>query len=432
MPVELNSISPLDGRYYNQLKELSDYFSEFALFKKRIFVELMYLKELGKGDFLEIYHKFTLKEAEKIKEIEKTTNHDIKAVEYYIKEKVPKEVKEFVHYGLTSEDVNNIAYSLLIKEFIENSYYSRLSEILKLLEHLSLENKSIAILARTHGQPASPTTLGKEFFVFYTRLKEQYSKLQALKLKAKLNGATGNYNALAIVDPEKDWIEFSRQFISKLELEPNLITTQIEPKDSLVELFQTIKRINNIILNLDRDMWMYIMLDYFKLKKKEEETGSSTMPHKVNPIDFENSEGNLKIANSLFNGFEELQISRMQRDLSDSTMMRNIGVAFSHSILAYESSIKGLNKLIPNLEKIEKELDEHPEVLTEAIQTVLRKYNQEKAYEKLKELSRGEKITLEEIHNFIDTLSIDKKEKDKLKNLKPKEYIGLAEKLVNI
>jgi adenylosuccinate lyase len=349
---ELNAISPLDGRYYPKLKEVSDYFSEYALIKKRVFVELKYIKELGKGNFLDIYNKFTLKEAEKIKEIEKTTNHDVKAVEYYIKEKVPKEIKEFVHFGLTSEDINNIAYSLLIKEFLDNLFYKKLSDLLKQLEIISIETKAISMLARTHGQPASPTTLGKEFFVFYSRLKEQYAKLQSLKLKAKINGATGNYNALQFTTPEKDWIGFSREFILKLGLEPNLVTTQIEPHDTLVELFQTVKRMNNIILDLDKDIWMYIMLDYFKIKKKEKETGSSTMPHKVNPIDFENSEGNIRIANSLFTGFEELQISRMQRDLSDSTVMRNIGVAFSHSLLAYDSAIKGLEKLIPNVEKI--------------------------------------------------------------------------------
>jgi len=433
MPQELNSISPLDGRYYEKLKEVSGYFSEFALIKKRIFVELRYLIELEKGkeNLMKIYDSFDLKEAEKIKEIEKTTNHDVKAVEYYLKEKVPKEIKEFVHYGLTSEDVNNIAYALSIKDFIENIYYQKLSEVLKILERLTIENKAVAMLARTHGQPASPTTLGKEFFVFHSRLKEQYSKLQNLKLKAKLNGATGNYNALFASEPEKDWVEFSRKFILKLGLVPNLITTQIEPRDNLVELFQIIKRINNIVLDLNKDIWLYIMLDYFKLKKKEDEVGSSTMPNKINPIDFENSEGNVKVSNSLFTGFEELQLSRLQRDLSDSTIMRNIGVAFSHSILAYDSTIKGLNKVMPNFEKIEKELEEHPEVLTEAIQTILRKYNQEKAYEKLKELSRGKKITFEDLHKFIDTLKIDGKEKEKLKKLRVKDYMGLAENLIN-
>jgi adenylosuccinate lyase len=432
MPDGLYAISPLDGRYYEKLKELSNYFSEFALIKKRVFVELVYLKELGKGDFLKILEKFDLKEAEKIKEIEKTTNHDVKAVEYYLKEKVPKNVKEFVHYGLTSEDVNNIAYSLLVKEFTENVFYEKLSGLLKQLEILSLENKSLPMLARTHGQVASPTTLGKEFFVFYSRIKEQYSKLQNLKLKAKLNGATGNYNALAFAEPDRDWVKFSTEFISKLDLQPNLITTQIEPHDTLVELFQIVKRINNIVLDIDRDIWMYIMLDYFKLRKKESEVGSSTMPHKVNPIDFENSEGNLKLANSLFTCFEDLQISRLQRDLSDSTVMRNIGVAFSHSVLAYDSVVKGLGKLIPNKEKIENELEEHPEVLTEAVQTVLRKHNLGEGYEKMKELARGKQLTLEDLHNFIDTLDINIKEKERLKKLRPKDYVGVAGELISL
>ena len=427
--MSLTSISPIDGRYSHKLKELVEYFSEFALIKKRVFVELEYLKELGKGNFTKIHDTFDLKEAEKIKNIEKKTNHDVKAVEYYLKEKVPHDVREFVHYGLTSEDVNNLAYSLLIKEFLENIYYGKISELLKKLEFLSRKNKDIVVLARTHGQPASPTTLGKEFLVFFKRLKEQYIKLQLKKLKGKLNGATGNYNSLYFAEPDKDWVSFSRDFISRLGLQPNLITTQIEPKDSLVELFQVIKRINNIVLDLDKDMWLYIALDYFNLEKKEDEVGSSTMPHKINPIDFENSEGNLKIANSLFTGMESLQISRLQRDLSDSTIMRNIGTAFAHSILAYNSTLKGLHKLKPNLEKINEDLEKHPEVLSEAIQTVLRKHNKD-AYEQLKKLSRGNKISLNELHDFIDKLDIDKKDKDKLKKLKVKDYIGLASELV--
>ncbi len=313
---------------------------------------------------------------------------------------------------------------------MENVYYKRISELLKRLEVLSHENRAVAMLARTHGQPASPTTLGKEFFVFYSRLKEQYRKLQQLKLKAKLNGATGNYNALAFAEPDKDCVSFSRELILKMGLEPNLITTQIEPHDTLVELFQIVKRINNIVLGMNRDMWLYICIDYFRLRAKEGEVGSSTMPHKVNPIDFENSEGNIRVANSLLTGFEELQISRLQRDLSDSTVMRNIGVAFAHSVLAYDSTIKGLEKIVPNTEKIENDLESHPEVLAEAIQTVLRKHGQESGYEKLKEMSRGKRITLENLHKFIDALKIDKREKDRLKKLKPKDYVGLAERMI--
>jgi adenylosuccinate lyase len=429
----LTSISPIDGRYHDRTKELSEYFSEYALMKKRVFVELKYLVELGKADdkLLRIHDKFDIKEAEKVKEIEKRTNHDVKAVEYYLKEKVPKDLREFVHYGLTSEDINNISYSLLIKEFLENYYYVSLSTLIKTLKVLSQENKSVAMLARTHGQPASPTTLGKELYVFAARLVNEYSKLQNIKLRAKLNGATGNYNALHFAEPEKDWTKFSISFISRLGLEPSLITTQVEPKDSLVELFQCVKRINNIIMDMDRDIWQYVSMEYLVLKKAESEVGSSTMPHKINPIDFENSEGNIRVANSLFTGFEELQISRMQRDLSDSTVMRNIGVAFSHSVLACISAQKGLLKISPNLQKIEKDLELHPEVLTEAVQTLLRKLGKGNAYEKLKEMSRGKKITLDELRGFINGLDIPQKEKEILLNLKPGAYIGLAQELVN-
>ena len=285
------------------------------------------------------------------------------------------------------------------------------------------------MLARTHGQPASPTTLGKEFFVFHERLRKQFEKIRDIKLTGKLNGATGNYNALAFSEPEKDWISFSKKFILDLGLEPNLITTQIESKDTLVELFQAVKRINNIILNLDRDMWLYISQDYFSLKKKDSEVGSSTMPHKINPIDFENSEGNIKLANSLFTGFEELQISRMQRDLSDSTIMRNIGVAFSHSMLGYDSALAGLHKVKPKKEIIDMDLKKHPEVLTEAIQIILRKHKIRDAYEKLKELSRGKNLSLDDLRNFIKKLDIDKKDKERLLNLYPNDYTGLADKL---
>ena len=426
----LTSISPIDGRYHNKTKELSNYFSEYALIKKRLFVELEFLKELGKGDYLEIHDMFNEEEAKKIKDIEKTTNHDVKSVEYYIKEKVPDDVKEFVHYGLTSADINNLAYSLCVKEFLDNNYYYKISSLLEKLNALCQENKSIPMLARTHGQPASPTTLGKEIFNFYSRLKKQFDKLKQINLTGKLNGATGNFNALVITEPNKNWIEFSKTFVIRLGLEPNLVTTQIEPKDTLVELFQAVKRINNIILDLDIDIWLYISQEYFILKKKESEVGSSTMPHKVNPIDFENSEGNIKIANSLLTGFESLQISRLQRDLSDSTIMRNIGVAFAHCIIAYDSTLKGLNKLIPNLEKIREELENHPEILTEAVQTILRKNNQVNAYEKLKELSRGKKISLKDMREFIYTLDINKEDKERLMNLEPKDYVGLAKELV--
>ncbi len=426
----LNNISPIDGRYRKKLEILSDYFSEFALIKKRLFVQLMYLKELGKGDFLDIHKKFDVEEGEKVKEIEDETNHDVKAVEYYLKEKLPKNVKEYVHYGLTSEDINNLAYNLLIKDFLQ-IYYKKIEDLLDKLHKLSQEYKERAMLGRTHGQPASPTTLGKEFFVFFTRLKAQLDKLKEIKLKGKLNGATGNYNALYFVEPERDWLSFSKKFIDTLGLEVNLITTQVEPKDTLVELFQNVKRINNIILDLDRDVWYYISIEYFKLKRVEKEVGSSTMPHKVNPIDFENSEGNLNIANSFFSAFENLQISRLQRDLSDSTMMRNIGVGFAHSMLAYDSTLRGLGKLEANEDIIEMDMEKHPEVLTEAVQTFLRREGKEGGYEILKDLSRGKTVDIEKLHEFIDSLNVDKETKKKLKGLKVEDYVGLAKDLVS-
>ncbi|AJF60867.1 Adenylosuccinate lyase [archaeon GW2011_AR15] len=430
MKNNLTAISPVDGRYQKKLKELSEYFSEYALIKKRVFVELKYLRELGKGDYLDIHKKFSLNEAQKVKEIEKKTNHDIKAVEYYIKERVPEKVREFVHYGLASEDVNNLAYSLLVKEFLEKEYYGKAESLLKKLKELSMKSRDVAMLGRTHGQPASPTTLGKEFFVFYSRLEKQYEKLKQVKLAGKLNGATGNYNALAFSEPERDWVSFSEKFIPGLGLEPNLITTQVEPRDALVELFQNVKRINNILLDMNRDLWAYISYGYFTLEKKDSETGSSTMPHKINPIDFENSEGNIKVANALLTAFEELQISRMQRDLSDSTVMRNIGVAFSHSILAYISALKGLEKLRPDKAAIKADLEKHPEILAEAVQTVLRKHGKKDAYEKLKELSRGKNISMEKLRDFIKKLDIEKKDKDRLLKLEPEDYTGLADKLV--
>jgi adenylosuccinate lyase len=424
----LTAISPIDGRYQKKVKELSVYFSEYALIKKRVYVELMFLLELDKGDFLKIHDEFDLDDAIAVKKFEKETNHDIKAVEYFIKEKVPNDVKEFVHFGLTSEDINNLAYNLLVKEFISKLYIPKIQELIDLLLDRSQEWKSITVLARTHGQPASPTTLGKEYFIFMSRLNEQLQKIKQIKLKGKLNGATGNYNALVLAFPEKNWVDFSKNFVTKLGLDVNLITTQIEPKDTLVELFQCIKRINNIILDLNQDTWFYISLDYFSLLRKESEIGSSTMPHKVNPIDFENSEGNIKIANSLLTGFESLQVSRMQRDLSDSTMLRNIGVAFSHCMISCFSTLKGMNKLHANKKIISNDLQNHPEILTEGIQTVLRKSGKVNPYELLKELSRGKNITMDLIKDFIKNLDIDDDDKEKLLNLDPKNYIGLADK----
>ena len=430
--MDIKCISPIDGRYHKRLERLSAYFSEYALIKKRILVELLYLKALGKGDFTLIHENFDIKEAEIVKEIEKRTNHDIKAVEYYLREKVPDNVREFVHFGLTSEDINNLSYSLLIKNFLEDVFFDRMDDLLETLSDLSKKNKDLPMLAHTHGQPASPTTVGKEFYVFYSRLKKQLDILNKIKLTGKLNGATGNYNALHFVQPERDWIAFTKDFITSLGLEPNLITTQVESRDTLVELFQNIKRINNIILDLDRDLWLYISFDYFKVAKVKDEVGSSTMPHKINPIDFENSEGNIKIANALLTAFEDLQISRLQRDLSDSTMMRNIGVAFGHTMLAIDSAKKGLSKIEPNKAILEKDLDSHPEILAEAIQVFLKSRGIKEGYELLKDFSRGEKMTLMELHKFIDSLKISQNDKRLLKGLKPKNYIGPAADIARI
>jgi len=428
----LLSISPVDGRYKYKLQDLSDYFSEFALIKKRLYVEILYLIELKKADkkLLEIHHRFDVKEARVVKRIEKTTNHDVKAIEYYLRKKTDNKIWPHIHYGLTSEDINNLSYNLLIQEYLNNSLFTQIDNLLELLHKLSLRHKSLPILARTHGQPASPTTFGKECYVFFSRLKTQFNSLKSIKLRGKLNGATGNYNALYFADPTVVWPNFSIRFIKKLGLVPNLITTQIEPRDTLVEVFQVIKRMNNIVQGLNNDMWLYIMLDYLKIKRKGGEVGSSTMPHKINPIDFENSEGNIKIANSLLTSLESLQISRFQRDLSDSTVMRNIGVAFAHCNLAYNSTLRGLTKIKPNRKVIKEDLDKHLEVLTEAIQTVLRKNGHSNAYEITKEFFQGKKVAKESYEQFISELDVKESIKKRLRNLSPQTYTGLAEKLV--
>jgi adenylosuccinate lyase len=437
----LFAISPLDGRYYGQVKDLSNYFSEYSLIKKRIFVELKYLSEIiyfikGKEfDFLEnFYNNLNDEDIIKVKEIEKITNHDIKAVEYFIKEKLEEknlsEFKEFVHFALTSEDVNNISYSLLIKDFINFILLEEINNILCILKKIVKDNYNLPMLSRTHGQPASPTTLGKEFAVFVNRLLKEIDILKNTDIEAKLNGATGNFNAFYFVLPDKNFLEFSNNFIIKLGLKPNIYTTQIEPHDSYARIFDSLSRINNILIDLCIDIWLYISMNYFTLLKKEDEVGSSTMPHKVNPIDFENAEGNLGISNSLLEFMKnKLTKSRLQRDLSDSTVLRNIGVAFGHSLIAFKSIKKGLLKLSPNKEKIYKDLEENPEIISEAIQTLLRLENIKNPYEIIKNLTRGKKLTLEEIHKFIDKLDIKNELKEKIKSLKPHNYIGIADKL---
>lgn len=442
------SLSPLDGRYFEETKSLGEYFSEMALMKYRLLVEIEYFIALGgeKGvkefpvvskenqKFLRsLYEKFSLKDAEEIKKIEVVTNHDVKGVEYFLQKKLVKtslkKYTSFIHFALTSEDVNNLAYALMWRDGLENEYVPQVETVFSVLGELSKKYKAVPLLGMTHGQPATPTTVGKELLVFVTRLQRQIDFLKKQKFQGKLNGATGTWAAHVVAYPNVNWKNFSKQFITSLGLEPNLVTTQIEPHDSLVESFHTIHRINSILLDFSRDVWLYISRGIFLQKKKENEVGSSTMPHKINPIYFENAEGNLGVANSYFSHLaEKLPVSRMQRDLSDSTVMRNIGVPLAHSVLAYTNILKGLSRLDINTKKLNQELEEHWQVLAEPIQTVLRKYGDEKGYEKLKELTRGEKITKENLHTFITELTLPPEEKKKLQELSPHQYTGYAGK----
>ena len=441
----LTTISPIDGRYYSKTKELSKYFSEYALIKYRTKIEALYLIELSKARVIRsikvsekkllnnLWQKFSLKDADLIKEIEKEINHDVKAVEYFITAKLKKTSLEdlisFIHFGLTSEDVNNLAYSLMIKDCLEKIYYPQLDGLIDEIGNLAKKYKTSAMISRTHGQPASPTTMGKELAVFVYRLKKQKASFPE-KLSGKLAGAVGNYNAHQVTYPKINWIKFSNQFVKSLDLEPWLIVTQIEPHDRWAELFHSMIRTNNILLDFCKDIWFYIALDYLAQTPKKGEVGSSTMPHKVNPIDFENAEGNLGLSNAILNHFvEKLSISRMQRDLSDSTVMRNIGVSFAHILVALYSIEKGLGKLSLNKKQLDKDLSKNLELLSEAIQTILRRENYPHAYDELKKISRGRKLTKKRIDLFIDKITISVKVKKELKSLTVDKYIGLAEKL---
>ena len=446
----LLSLSPLDGRYREKVIKLSEYFSEAALMKYRVTVEVEFfialslepkIKEVrkftkGETDFLRnLYLNFSQKDAERIKTIEKTTNHDVKAVEYFIKEKIAKipleKYSEFIHFACTSEDINNLSYALMLKDSIKSIILPVMNQVYKDLLKKSKTWKKISLLARTHGQTATPTTVGKEFFVFTKRLERQIEKLKKQEYLGKFSGATGTFAAHHIAYPEINWIQFSTKFIKSLKLTPNSVTTQIESHDFQAEIYHNISRFNTICTDLTRDIWLYISQGYFSQKLKEGEVGSSTMPHKVNPIDFENAEGNLGIANSLLIHLANtLPISRLQRDLTDSTVQRNIGSAFGYSLLAYTSLLKGLGKLKVNHKILKKDLDENLEVLAEALQTVMRRYGIEKPYEKLKKLTRGKRITRQDLDSFIDSLALPKSEKLRLKKLTPDKYIGLAEKLV--
>lgn len=442
----LNAISPIDGRYRNKISELAPYFSEEALIKYRVQVEIEYfialcelpLPQLSGFDaslfekLRAIYTNFSTEDALKIKDIEKVTNHDVKAVEYFIKEqfdvlKISKH-KEFIHFGLTSQDINNTAIPLSIKEAMNDVYVPEYFVILNRLKVLSKEWENIPMLARTHGQPASPTRLGKEIEVFVVRLEEQFKLLNDVPSAAKFGGATGNYNAHKVAYPTIDWRAFGGQFVQeKLGLQHSFPTTQIEHYDHMAALFDALKRINTILIDLDRDFWTYVSMDYFKQKIKAGEVGSSAMPHKVNPIDFENSEGNLGIANALFEHLSaKLPISRLQRDLTDSTVLRNVGVPFGHTLIGFKSTLKGLNKLVLNASKFAEDLENNWAVVAEAIQTILRREGYPNPYEALKGLTRtNEKINQKTISDFIDTLNVSDAIKSELKAITPSNYTGI-------
>ena len=442
----LNAISPIDGRYRSKTKSLASYFSEEALIQYRVRVEIEYFIALCElplpqledfnpslfEDLRSIYNHFTEEDAKEVKEIEKTTNHDVKAVEYFIKKEFDRleiaDYKEFIHFGLTSQDINNTSIPLSIKEAVAQVYLPQLDQVIEQLKTLAEEYKDVSLLARTHGQPASPTRLGKELAVFVNRLEEQRNTLLAVPNAAKFGGATGNFNAHVVAYPKQDWKSFGTNFVeNRLGLHHSFPTTQIEHYDHFAALCDVMKRINTILIDLDRDIWTYISMDYFKQKIKEGEVGSSAMPHKVNPIDFENSEGNLGIANALFSYLaEKLPISRLQRDLTDSTILRNVGTPFGHSLIGFQSTLKGLGKLLLNEEKIKTDLENNWVVVAEAIQTILRREGYPNPYEALKELTRtNDIINQEAIHRFVDQLEIDSKVKAELKTITPFNYTGI-------
>lgn len=461
---ELQSVSPIDGRYKKYTSDLIPYFSEAASMRYKILMECEYLialsqtpglgmRRLSEGEkktLRNVYKNFTVKDAEIIRDIElkgykniKATNHDFKAIEYFAKDKLSKtslkDVLEWVHFALTSEDSSNIAYALMLSESLKEAVLPALEKVIDSIGRLAKANKNIPMLARTHGQPASPTTFGKEFKIFHSRLKRQLEQLKKYRPQAKLNGATGNYNALAVAYPKIDWIKFSEKFIKQINaelknnLEASLLTTQIESSDSYVELFDTLRRVNNILIDFNQDLWRYISDGWIGQKMKEGEVGSSTMPHKINPWFLENSEGNLGLANSLFDFFaRKLPVSRLQRDLSNSTVLRNIGAAFGHCLIGYKYLGNQLDRIQINKQKALKDLKAHPEVIAEAIQTILRREGVEMPYEKLKDLTRGKEIGLDGLRKFIDSLNLETKVKKELKKLTPENYTGLASKLAQM
>lgn len=447
----IHAISPLDGRYVSKTTPLSPFFSEFALMYYRLMIEVRWLESLADNPSIlelpafdtqskvfleEVLEHFDEDEAKKIKAHERVINHDVKAVEYYLRDQMQAFPKlrpyiGFIHFGFTSEDVNNLAYALMLKEAISQVIQPALAEVIVGITMLGKQYADMPMLARTHGQPATPTTVGKELVNFVARLKRPQQQLAEVQISAKCNGAVGNYNAHVIAYPEIDWRKHAQQFVTSLGLAFNPYTTQIEPHDGVAEISHIMVRINTILTDFSTDIWNYISLGYFKQKSRAEEVGSSTMPHKINPIDYENAEGNFGLSNALFNHFAmKLPISRMQRDLSDSTVMRNLGSAFSYALIAYQSLVKGNEKLEVNEVALNQDLDAHWGVLAEAIQSVMRRYQYPDAYEKLKELTRGQEITKKELHAFIETLTLPQEVKSNLLNLTPRQYTGLASQLV--
>ncbi len=440
----LTAISPIDGRYRKQIEFLDEYFSEYALMRYRVLVEIKYFFYLADNKFFDLDTKcrqqlqkvtdnFSLQDAQQIKKIEAITNHDVKAVEYFLKEQLEKasgtEVKEWIHFGLTSQDINNTSIPLSWKDCMGNEYLPSLINLQKNLQQLAVQWKNIAMLAKTHGQPASPTTLGKEMMVYVERLQNQVTLFSYVPYSAKFGGATGNFNAHAIAYPGKDWINLANDFVENvLGLQRLQFTTQIEHYDNLAAHFDCIKRINNILIDFCRDIWTYVSMEYFKQKTKKGEVGSSAMPHKVNPIDFENAEGNLGVANALLDHLSsKLPISRLQRDLTDSTVLRNLGVPVAHTLIAIKSIEKGLGKLLLNETKINEDLENNWAVVAEAIQTILRRENYPQPYEALKELTRGKtSINKDDIKQFIETLDVKAEVKEQLRKITPQNYIGVT------
>ena len=449
----LTAISPVDGRYGSKASELREFFSEYGLIKFRVTVEVRWLQKLAATAAITevpalsdsanallngIVDNFSLADAQRVKDIERTTNHDVKAVEYLLKEKVAGHaelaaVSEFIHFACTSEDINNLSHGLMLSAACDEVLLPLCDQLLNEIKALAHKYKAIPMMARTHGQPASPTTLGKEMANVYMRLKRQREQIAKVELLGKINGAVGNYNAHLSAYPNLNWHQFAEEFVTSLGLSWNPYTTQIEPHDYIAELFDAIARFNTILLDFDRDVWGYIALGHFKQRTIAGEIGSSTMPHKVNPIDFENSEGNLGLANAIFQHLSsKLPVSRWQRDLTDSTVLRNLGVGFAYTVIAYHASLKGISKLEVNEANLLSELDQNWELLAEPVQTVMRKYGIEQPYEKLKELTRGKRITPQDLAVFIDKLELPEQVKTELKALRPDNYIGAAIELVNL